>query len=139
MKINGIAPDFYMGSGDSYVLEVPRQCWRVKRLATPRRRDGILVIRVYPAVPGKPYGFSNDMDYVIVACHNVDDSLFPISTFPAASLPVYVARPLVDWRDRTNLNGEELKVFAWGELYPSEAEAHAKMTYAVARKYGKRI
>jgi hypothetical protein len=137
--MNGSPPDFYMGSWESYVLENPRQCWRVKRLATPQRPDGMLVIRVDPAVPGKPYGFSNDMDYVVVACHNLDDSLFPISTFPAASLPVYVAQPLVDWRDKTNLNGEELKVFAWAELYPSEAEARAKMTYAVAQKYGKQI
>jgi hypothetical protein len=90
-------------------------------------------------VPGKPYGFTNDMDYVIVACHNVDDSLFPISTFPAVPLPVFVAQPLVDWRDRRNLEGDELNVFGWAELYPSEAEARAKMTYAQARKYGKRI
>ena len=75
--MNITAPDFYMGSWQSYVLENPRQCWRVKRLATPRRRDGMLVVKVDPAVPGKPYGFANDMDYVIVACHNVDDSLFP--------------------------------------------------------------
>jgi hypothetical protein len=139
VKINGTAPDFYMGSWESYVLGNPRQCWRVKRLTTPRRRDDLLLITVDPAVPGEPYALANDMDYVIVACHNVDDSLFPISTFPAAPLPVYVARPLVDWRDRTNLNGDELTVFAWGELYPSEAEARAKMTYALARKYGKQI
>lgn len=75
--------------------------------------------------------------YNIVETHVKGDSLFPISTFPAAPLPVYVARPLVDWRDRTRV--DQLEALDWAELYPSEAEARAKMTYAQALKYGKRI
>jgi hypothetical protein len=78
------------------------------------------------------------MDFVIVATR-LGGSLFPISSFPAEPIPVYVALSLKDWRDRTNLNPDELKLLDWAELYPSEAEARAKMTYAEARKYGKRI
>ena len=40
---------------------------------------------------------------------------------------MYVARSLKDWRNRTNLNPNELKLLDWAELYPSEAEARAKM------------
>jgi hypothetical protein len=131
--------DFYMGSTESTLLERPRRCWRVKRLTTPNRKDDLLVVRVAPPISGAPYELANDMDSVIVASRLGGDSLFPINTFPKAPIPVYVGRPLVDWRDRTNLNPDELKLLDWAELYPSEAEALAKMTYAEVRKYGKRI
>jgi hypothetical protein len=111
----------------------------VKRLTTPNRNDDLLAIRIDPPIPGAPYELANDMDFVIVASRLGGDSLFPINTFPTEPIPVYVGRPLVDWRDRTNLNPDELKLLDWAELYPSESEALAKMTYAEARKYGKQI
>ena len=129
--------DFYMGSSESVVLQSPRRCWRVKRMTNPVR-DDLLVIRVDPPVPGGPFGLP-DMDFVIVASRLESGSLFPINTFPAEPLPVHVARPPVDWRNRTNLTKGELESLYWAELYPSEAEARATMTYAQARKYGKRI
>jgi hypothetical protein len=136
------APDFYLGWSDGDGSDPPLRCWRVKRLTTPKRRDGLLVVRIEPALPSGPWGrayLANDVDYILLACHNEGDSLFPIKTFPAESLPVIVARPLVDWEERTQLKADELEVLAWASLYPSEAEARACMTYAHAIKHGKQI
>src|SRR5271168_154666 len=140
--MNSTAPDFYIGWSDGDGSRRPVRCWQVKRLTTRKRRDGLLIVRIDPAIPRGPWGrayLANDVDYILLACHNEHDSLFPIHTFPTESLPVIVARPLVDWRDRTHLNADELEVLAWASLYPSEAEARACMTYADARKYGKQI
>ncbi len=133
--MNGAAPDFWLAI--ALFTNTPRRCWRVKRLTNSRRRDGLLVVRVEPPVPGEPYGLPNDIFYyLLLACHKEADSLFPISTFPDdMPLPVIVCRPLVDWRNRTHL--DELQVLSWALLYPSEAEARAHMTYAQAKKYGK--
>lgn len=129
-----------MGSSDSIPLEQPRRCWRICRLKTSNRPDDLLVIMVDPAIPGAPFGFNTDMDVVIVATRLQGDSLFPINTFPLHPVPVYVGRLLVDdIETKTKIEHHEHKLFAWAELYPSEAEARAKLTYAEAQKFGRRI
>ena len=133
------APDFYMGSTESLVIPDARACWRVARLRTKKGND-LLVITVDPPIPGEPYGADRPMDLVIVVPHLEGDSLFPINTFPARPLPVYVLRLKTDdWRQKDVLESRDYELIAWAELYPSEREARAKLTYARARKLGRTI
>ncbi len=132
-------PDFYMASGDSLLLADARACWRVARVRATNR-DDLLVITVDPPIPGRPYGVDQPMDLVIVATRLEGDSLFPINTFPAQFLPVYVARLKTDdWRQKDVLETRDYELIDWAELYPSEGEARAKLTYARARKLGRTI
>ena len=133
------APDFYMASTESLVIPDARACWRVARLRTKKASD-LLVITVDPPIPGEPYGADRPMDLVIVATRLEGDSLFPINTFPAQFLPVYVARLKTDdWRQKDVLETRDYELIDWAELYPSEREARAKLTYARARKLGRAI
>lgn len=135
-------PDFYLASSDSITLEDPRCCWRLQRLSTTNRRDDLLIILVDPAIPGEPFGFKTQMNVVVVATRLEGDSLFPISTFPDRPVPVYVARLLIEdaqREGRTTLDANEFELFAWAEVYPSDAEARAKLTYAEARKLGRKV
>ncbi len=133
------APDFYMASGDSLVLADARACWRVAHLRT-KKGDDLLAIRVDPPIPGETYGVEHPMDLLVVAPHFQGDSLFPINTFPARCLPVYVLRPKIDdWRQKDVLESGDCELIAWAELYPSEREARAKLTYAQAQKLGRTI
>jgi hypothetical protein len=133
-------PDFFMGSSESNVLAVPRRCWRLQRIKATNRADDLLLVRVDPPIPGEPFGYKGAMDVVIVATHSVGDSLFPINTFPASPLAVYVCRPRVDGVEkRDQLASNEIEMFDWAELYPSEAEARAKLTYSEAQRLGRKI
>ena len=134
-----VAPDLYMASSDGIALEEPRR-WRLHRLKASNRSDDLLVILVDPPIPGGPYGFKTQLNVVVIAAHLEGDSLFPINTFPVRPLPVYVARLLIDDTEgRTKLESYEFELFAWAELYPSEAEARAKLTDLEAHKVGRRL
>ncbi len=133
------APDFYMASTESLMIPEARACWQVARVGATNR-DDLLVITVDPAIAGEPYGVDHPMDLIIVATRLEGDSLFPINTFPARPLPVYVVRLKIgDWRQKDILEDRDYELIAWAELYPSEREARAKQTYAQARKYGRTI
>ena len=132
--------DFFMGSSEQLSLQTPRRCWRRQRLKSGNRSDDFLVIKVDPAIPGKPFGYADDMDTVIVATRWEGDSLFPINTFPDRQPPVYVCRILIDdIETRTEIEYGDYELFAWAELYPSEAEARARLTYSQARALGRSI
>ncbi len=132
-------PDFYMGSSEDVDLETPRRCWRLKRLSSPHR-DDFLVVRVDPPIPGEALGVDGEINVIIVAARIESYSLFPINTFPAKPVPVHVLLPLVKWEDRTELKANEFsRSLSWAELYPSEREARAKMTYQEAKECGKII
>jgi hypothetical protein len=44
-----------------------------------------------------------------------------------------------DVEKKATIEPDELEVFASAELYPSEPEARAKLTFAEAQKFGRRI
>jgi hypothetical protein len=68
------------------------------------------------------------------------DSLFPIRKFPSKPVPVYVARILSsDAVKQDMIRLDEFEVFGWAELYPSEVEASAKMTYEEASLFGRKL
>jgi hypothetical protein len=138
--MNHSDPDFYMGSSDSVTCEEPRRCWRIQRLSAAHRSDDLLVIEVAPAI--KLFGSETQLEIVIVATHFEGDSLFPINTFPDRPTPVYVCRLLIDDGERSrrsHIEAYEYELIAWAELYPSEAEARSKLTYAQARRSGRKI
>ena len=112
------APDFYLASTDSEVLEEPRRCWRIKRVATGHR-DNLLMTRIDPPIPPLKYWDNLSINLVLLATRHRGASLFPINEWPVY---VHVARPLVDnpeSRDRF-LEGEFASML-WGELYRTGA------------------
>jgi hypothetical protein len=75
-------PDFYMASTEGYGMEEPRRCWKIKRLATVKRKD-FLLVRIDPPLPGQKYGLQGrDIDVVLVATRHQGASLFPITRWP---------------------------------------------------------
>jgi hypothetical protein len=130
-----------MASTESVILSDPRRCWRLRRIKFTYRLDDLLVIRVDPAITGESYGLSSALEIVGVATRLEGDSLFPgISSFPARPCPVYVARsPVGNLLTRTRVGKQDIELLDWAELYPSEPEARAHLTYTEARALGKRI
>ena len=119
-----LVPDFYLASTEGYGLEEPRSCWRIKRLATTKRRD-LLLIRIAPPLPGRTYGLENDIDLVLVATRHQGSSLFPIKSWPVY---VHVARFLIDDPESCDkLQDSDFKSIAWGELYLTEEHARLKV------------
>jgi hypothetical protein len=118
-------PDFYMASTEGYGMEEPRRCWRIRRLATAKRKD-ILLVKIDPPLPGQKYGLQGrDIDVVLVATRHQAASLFPITRWPVY---VHVARLLVDDPERLmQLQEYEFKSVAWAELYRTEKDARLKV------------
>lgn len=117
-------PDFFLASSEGYDMATPRRCWSIKRLATPKRND-LLLVRIDPPLIGQKYGLGGrDIDEVIVATRHQGDSLFPVKQWPAF---VHVARPLIENpAERDQLDDAELESIAWAELYRSEEDARVK-------------
>ena len=118
-------PDFYLASTETYGLEEPRRCWRIKRVIAGRR-DDFLLVRIDPPIPGREYSGVGDFDInlVLLATRHVGASLFPINEWP---IYVHVACPLVpnpESRD-TFLDGGFTSL-AWAELYRTELDARIK-------------
>jgi hypothetical protein len=118
-------PDFYMASTDSYGFEEPRCCWKIKRLASAKRKD-FLLVRIDPPLPGREHGLQGrDINVVLVATRHQGASLFPITKWPVY---VHVARLLVDDPERlVQLQEHEFKSVAWAELYRTEEDARLKV------------
>lgn len=122
--MNDERADFYLASSDSYAMAEPRQCWSIKRMATDKRAD-ILLVKIDPPLIGQKYGLgSKDIDQVLLATRYRGDSLFPVKQWPVF---VHVARPLIEIpKDRDQLRDDEFESVAWAELYPSEQDARIK-------------
>ena len=119
------APDCYLASTEGYGLEEPRACWRIKRLATTRRKD-LLLMRICPPLPRNSYGLEKDIDLILVAPRHQGSSLFRINRWPVY---VHVARFLIDDPEVCEgLQDGDFKSIAWGELYRTEEDARLKRT-----------
>jgi len=117
-------PDFFLASSEGYGLEEPRRCWRVKRVATDKR-DDLLLVTIDPPLLGQDYGQgSRDLDLVLVATRHEGASLFPVNEWPVF---VHVVRPLItNPQDRDMFRKGEYESIAWAELYPTEQDARMK-------------
>jgi hypothetical protein len=117
-------PDFYLASSEGYDMEEPRQCWQIKRVAT-EKRDDLLLVKINPPLIGQKFGLGDkDIDKVFLAPRHVGASLFPINQWP---LFVHVARPLVDGpEDCLRFREADLELIAWAELYKTEEDARTK-------------
>jgi hypothetical protein len=118
------SPDFYLASTESYALDEPRGCWRIKRLPGDKR-DNYLLARIAPALNGATFGLGPcDITKVILATRLEGFTLFPITRWPVY---VHVAVPLInDPEQRDVIQMDELQSLAWGELYESEEAAWMK-------------
>ncbi len=116
--------DFYLASTESYALDEPRRCWRIKRLRGDMR-DDYLLVRIDPPLGGSAFGLDlGDINQVIVATRLEGFSLFPIAKWP---VPVHVAAVLIDEPEKREvIQMNELYSLAWGELYESEEAAWMK-------------
>lgn len=114
-------PDFYLASSEGYGLDLPRACYRSKRLHGASR-DDYLLIRLEPPIPGQPYGLGDRaITDVVIATRYVGSSLFPIGEWPVA---VHVARLLVaDSEGLEPLADSDLEEIGWAELYPTRRAA----------------
>jgi hypothetical protein len=118
-------PDFYLASTESYMLEEPRRCWQIKRLATAKR-DDLMLVKIDPPLPGNTLGVrEEEINLVIIATRHQGSSLFPITSWPVY---VHVARPLIsDPELRSRLGEDEFKSVAWAEIYRTEEDARLKV------------
>jgi len=118
------APDFFLASSESYDLEGPRVCWRIRRLATVDR-DDLLLIRIAPPLIGQKYGMgAQDIDEVVVAARHRGSSLFPISEWPIAVHVARLKKALPANNDQ--VGADALDLIAWAELYPTAERAQRK-------------
>lgn len=87
-------------------------------------RDDALLLAIEPPLLGQPFGLgARDIDRVVVATRHAGVSLFPITQWPVA---VYVLRLRIELpEDRRRLEVADAELFAWAELYPTEASARA--------------
>jgi hypothetical protein len=122
--MNHASPDFYLASSEGYDMEEPRQCWRIKRVAT-EKRDDLLLVKISPPLIGQKFGLGDkDIDQVFVAPRHVGASLFPINEWP---LFVHVARPLIDEPENyCKIRQCDIESIAWAELYETQEDARAK-------------
>jgi len=120
-------PDFYLASTESFALEAPRRCWRVKRLSTPQR-DDLLLIKIDPPLSPDKYGLQGrDIQLLLVAPRHDGTSLFPVTKWPVY---VHVARPLIedeDLQNRDTILDADFKSLAWAELYQTAEDARLKV------------
>ena len=117
-------PDFYLSSSEGYGLEIPRRCWRVRRISTDSR-DDLLLLKIDPPLIGQKYGLgSHDIDLILVATRYDGSSLFPINEWPVF---VHVIRSLIDNPEQRNkLSHGEFESIAWAEIYRTEEDARLK-------------
>jgi|HubBroStandDraft_1064217.scaffolds.fasta_scaffold13854_2 hypothetical protein len=116
-------PDFYLASTESYEFKHPRQCWRIKQLATPNRND-LLLVKIDPPLPVEEYGSRGPIDLVAIAPKRKGSTLFPISEWP---MWVHVIQLFIDDPGhRDKILFEEFKSIAWAALYQTEEEACLK-------------
>jgi hypothetical protein len=117
-------PDFYLASGDSLILEKPRECFVIKRLKS-EARDDLLLLRIDPPIRGKDFTIPiNKIEKVAVANHFDDILLFPITRWP---VPVYVLAVLIDNPEQESIiSNDQMKLIAWAELYETLEEANSK-------------
>jgi len=120
------APDFDLASTESYEMEEPRQCWRVRRMET-EKRDDLLLVKIDPPLIGQKYGLgARDPDLVLIATRHRDESLFPIATWPVY---VHVALPLIaDRQVHDKLKDSQIQSIAWATLYQTADDARLKRT-----------
>jgi hypothetical protein len=117
-------PDFYLASTEGYGMEEPRRCWRMRRIAT-NKRDDLLLVRIDPPLLGQQYGLQGrDVEQVLVATRHKGGSLFPVTQWPVY---VHVARPLVDITGLDKIQSNQLESIAWAELYQTEQDARLKV------------
>ena len=109
---------------NSAIMEEPRQCWRIKRVATDQR-DDLLLVKMNPLLIGQKFGLGEqDIDKIVLAPRHVRASLFPINEWPVF---VHVARSLVDNPESFLRFGQaDLESIAWAELYKTEEDARIK-------------
>ncbi|BCW92246.1 MAG: hypothetical protein ACOYU7_06185 [Bacillota bacterium] len=112
---------FYLASKESYALSQPRRCFPIRRVATDKRSD-LLLVRIDPPLIGQAFGLgAKDIEYLVLAPRHESVSLFPVSEWPAH---VHVARILRDAPEtRGYLEPSELEEIGWGEIYPDQASA----------------
>ncbi|MDC0358637.1 hypothetical protein OAO01_07460 [Oligoflexia bacterium] len=113
-------PDFYLSSSEGYGLEVPRACYRQKRIGG-RNGDDYLSVHIEPPICGQRFGLGDkDLSDVILATRHDGTSLFPVSEWP---LYIHVARLLHDVADKSELTENDLELIGWAEIYRTKQEA----------------
>jgi len=113
-------PDFFLASTEGYELDVPRRCYRLRRVAG-RPADDYLVVRIDPPLSGQKFGMGErDLDKVVVATRHQGSTLFPISEWP---IYVHVARMLGVAEKKDSFAAADLESIGWGELYQTESDA----------------
>ena len=117
-------PDFYIASSEGYDMEVPRRCFRIKRLRS-NNRDDLLLMRIDPPLVGQKFGLgAKDIDVVLIATRHKGESLFPVGTWPVC---VHVARVILDNpQTRDLIHENELESIAWAEIYETEETARKR-------------
>lgn len=114
-------PDFFLASTEGYGFDVPRACYRVRRVAGRAPADDYLVVRIDPPLDGQSFGRGeHDLDKVVLATRHQGATLFPVSEWPTY---VHVARLLGPAEKKDRLEAGDLDSIGWGELYRTEAEA----------------
>jgi hypothetical protein len=115
-----VTPDFFLASTEGYELDVPRRCYRLRRV-TGRNVDDYLVVRIDPPLSGQKFGMGrHDLDKVVVATRHQGSTLFPISEWPTY---VHVARMLGTAEKKDSFTAADLESIGWGELYQTESDA----------------
>ena len=113
-------PDFFLASSEGYGLEVPRRCYRIRRIFG-RNGDDYLLVRVDPPIIGQRYGLGGqDIDRVVLATRHEGESIFPIASWPAY---VHVARVIREPGEHDTMAVEDLESIGWAELYKTEDDA----------------
>lgn len=114
------APDFYLTSSEGYDLEQPVACYKRKKL-NGKNSDGYMLCDIKPSLDGSKYlAEKKHIHQVVFASRHKNYSLFPILVWPAY---VHVAVPLKnDSFEFFEINEQDLKLIAWGELYKQHSE-----------------
>ena len=114
-------PDFYLTSSEHKGdLRRVRRCWALRRPTGPFEQQ-YLWVRVEPPFIGHAIGRAADIGQVLLSPHYEGGQLFPLRDLPV-SVYIYLPR-----RDQVlgmgHIEGEDVELAAWGEIYRSEAEA----------------
>lgn len=115
---------YYLSSLESYAFEEPRVCRYMQSLVFENGKKAALV-QVDPPVIGQQFGYSRDLDRLILTPRHEVGSIFPIAKFPCFVFITVLSDQNKDLE--RPIAKSDLHILAWGELYKSTDDAINKV------------
>ncbi|KID31943.1 hypothetical protein [Prauserella rugosa] len=104
----------YLSSLESRTFQPVRECRYRRTLHFPTGKQCLLVDATLRSAA------HDDVDQLILAARFEGATVDPIDAFPCF---VFIARPLIDVTDVSQINTDDVRVVAWGELYRTAEDA----------------